>query len=506
MAERQDPPEVAEKSPDARCFDHRRLKTTIYTIGKREDAHCLMQACILAFNTFDAQRELDEFPAGPKFRSQSDRAAERQSGRAPEHSDDEESYASEDLEEMLKEFAIAEEEELNSDCDPLDNILLGRSCGTCSPTSNNHLHSPEKPRKRSKMRRLAVLATSKESKYNSTMQSITDCPQSTKRVLDEGRRGKKPILERFISIANIGPSDMPKILDIARTTSCGHAFHASYAGYGSARVIFYFITPSNVRNVLRRDKSTGGNAQNMFQLELFNLMLVSLILNVSVRTAVLCVKNNIPQMTIIFLLTKDFKPFSFSVATCIQEKEIAPLLASCELHFGQNYKYSSLLFAVHVKQQYRLQFKKLHDLYLNGYFAIFYRSKSQHMQNLELEIPSGPNSVSTVAATKKLFTSARQNQIQIRFTKFYMKPNEKSAGFPFCFTSPLYRQTQSCGEICNVPSQSEQIKDFKKRDYPIFCNATIHYENTHKCINLALFVQERRILVTNERTELESNI
>ena len=60
-------------------------------------------------------------------------------------------------------------------------------------------------------------------------------------MLDEGRRGKKSILERFISIANIGPSDMPKILDIARTTSCGHAFHASYAGYGSARVIFYFI-------------------------------------------------------------------------------------------------------------------------------------------------------------------------------------------------------------------------------------------------------------------------
>lgn len=61
-------------------------------------------------------------------------------------------------------------------------------------------------------------------------------------MLDEGRRGKKPILERFISIANIGPSDMPKILDIARTTSRGHAFHASYAGYGSARIIFYFIT------------------------------------------------------------------------------------------------------------------------------------------------------------------------------------------------------------------------------------------------------------------------
>ncbi|KOX80110.1 hypothetical protein WN51_09014 [Melipona quadrifasciata] len=37
-------------------------------------------------------------------------------------SDDEESYASEDLEEMLKELAIAEEEELNNDCDSLDNI------------------------------------------------------------------------------------------------------------------------------------------------------------------------------------------------------------------------------------------------------------------------------------------------------------------------------------------------------------------------------------------------
>ncbi|KOX75165.1 hypothetical protein WN51_14312 [Melipona quadrifasciata] len=37
-------------------------------------------------------------------------------------SDDEESYASEDFEEMLKEFAIAEEEELNNDCDSLDNI------------------------------------------------------------------------------------------------------------------------------------------------------------------------------------------------------------------------------------------------------------------------------------------------------------------------------------------------------------------------------------------------
>ncbi|KOX79355.1 hypothetical protein WN51_09193 [Melipona quadrifasciata] len=38
------------------------------------------------------------------------------------NSDDEESYASEDLEEMLKELAIAEEEKLNNDCDSLDNI------------------------------------------------------------------------------------------------------------------------------------------------------------------------------------------------------------------------------------------------------------------------------------------------------------------------------------------------------------------------------------------------
>ncbi|KOX73024.1 hypothetical protein WN51_01746 [Melipona quadrifasciata] len=37
-------------------------------------------------------------------------------------SDDEESYASEDLEEMLEELAIAEEEELNNDGDSLDNI------------------------------------------------------------------------------------------------------------------------------------------------------------------------------------------------------------------------------------------------------------------------------------------------------------------------------------------------------------------------------------------------
>ncbi|KOX75150.1 hypothetical protein WN51_14297 [Melipona quadrifasciata] len=44
-------------------------------------------------------------------------------------SDDEESYASEDFEEMLKEFAIAEEEELNSDCDSLDNILSNTSPG-----------------------------------------------------------------------------------------------------------------------------------------------------------------------------------------------------------------------------------------------------------------------------------------------------------------------------------------------------------------------------------------
>ncbi|KOX72258.1 hypothetical protein WN51_03277 [Melipona quadrifasciata] len=38
---------------------------------------------------------------------------------------------------MLEELAIAEEKELNNDGDSLDS-------GTSSPTSNNHLHSPEK--------------------------------------------------------------------------------------------------------------------------------------------------------------------------------------------------------------------------------------------------------------------------------------------------------------------------------------------------------------------------
>ncbi|KOX74866.1 hypothetical protein WN51_00378 [Melipona quadrifasciata] len=54
-------------------------------------------------------------------------------------SDDEESYASEDLEKMLEELAIAEEEELTNAGD-----FWTISSGTSSPTSNNHLHSPEK--------------------------------------------------------------------------------------------------------------------------------------------------------------------------------------------------------------------------------------------------------------------------------------------------------------------------------------------------------------------------
>ncbi|KAK1122240.1 hypothetical protein K0M31_009463 [Melipona bicolor] len=43
-----------------------------------------MKSNMNIFNTFVAQRELDEFPAGPKFRSQNDRAAERQSAKAAE--------------------------------------------------------------------------------------------------------------------------------------------------------------------------------------------------------------------------------------------------------------------------------------------------------------------------------------------------------------------------------------------------------------------------------------
>ncbi|KAK1138155.1 hypothetical protein K0M31_002636 [Melipona bicolor] len=57
-----------------------------------------------------------------------------------ENSGDEESYASEDdLEEMLEELVIAEEEELTNAGDFGWTI----SSGTSSPTSNNHLHSPE---------------------------------------------------------------------------------------------------------------------------------------------------------------------------------------------------------------------------------------------------------------------------------------------------------------------------------------------------------------------------
>ncbi|KOX75170.1 Neuroligin-3 [Melipona quadrifasciata] len=93
----------------------------------------------LLFNTFIAQCELDEFPAGPKFRSQSDRAAELQSARAPERKQSDQ-LGNDEIRvgtcvtrmtrnnmqvktlRMLEELAITEEEELNNDGDSLDNI------------------------------------------------------------------------------------------------------------------------------------------------------------------------------------------------------------------------------------------------------------------------------------------------------------------------------------------------------------------------------------------------
>ncbi|KOX70228.1 hypothetical protein WN51_05664 [Melipona quadrifasciata] len=84
-------------------------------------------------------RELDEFPARPKFRSQSDRAAERQSARAPERKQSDQlgndeirvdtcvtrmtrNHMQVKTLRMLEELAIAEEEGLNNDGDSLDNI------------------------------------------------------------------------------------------------------------------------------------------------------------------------------------------------------------------------------------------------------------------------------------------------------------------------------------------------------------------------------------------------